>query len=212
MKPEEFLSKLNKLPEESRGSFSTAVLSLSKVGAAEAVRSMLGDPNFAVKVNAIKAIRKYQLTIYEKELMQALLDESHEVKIAAIKTVASFGNFAHYRLLRAFYDEHPDARALVIDSFSNYSDHEEVYPFVLSQIVAPSQKIQGVVTDWFEKAFDHSILLPWIVNAYLKVPFSAKRQFEKSFSGRLPELFYDERVAYRFKLCYLIQSRTHESH
>lgn len=212
MKPEEFLSKLNKLPEETRGSFSTAVLSLSKVGAAEAVRSMLGDPNFAVKVNAIKAIRKYKLTIYEKELMHSLLDESHEVKIAAIKTIASFGNFAHYKLLRAFYDEHPDARALVIESFSNYSDHEEVYPFVLSQIVSPSQKISDVVVDWFDKAFTHSILLPWIVNAYLQVPFPAKRKFEKQFIQRLPTLFYDDRVSYRFKLCHLIESRKHESH
>lgn len=212
MKPEEFLSKLNKLPEESRGSFSTAVLSLSKVGAAEAVRSMLGDPNFAVKVNAVKAIRKYQLTIYEKELMQALLDDSYEVKIAAIKTIASFGNFMHYKLLRAFYEEHHDARALIIDSFSNYSDHEEVYPFVLSQIVSPSDKVRGVVIDWFEKAFAHSILLPWIIKAYLEVPFAAKRQFEKSFIGHLPTLFYDERVGYRFKLCHLIESRKNESH
>lgn len=212
MKPEEFLSKLNKLPEDSRGSFSTAVLSLSKVGAAEAVRSMLSDPNFAVKVNAIKAIRKYQLTIYERELMQSLLDESHEVRVAAIKTIASFGNFAHYKLLRAFYDEHPETRTLIIDSFSNYSDHEEVYPFVLSQITSPNQKVQDVVVEWFEKAFGHSILIPWIANAYMKVPFPAKRAFEKFFSKQLPALFYDERMAYRLKLCHLIQTRTHESH
>jgi hypothetical protein len=152
------------------------------------------------------------LSIYEKELMQALLDQSHEVKIAAIKTIASFGNFAHYKLLRAFYDEHSDSRALIIDSFSNYSDHEEVYPFVLSQIISPSQKVSGVVTDWFEKAFTHSILLPWIVNAYLQVPFAVKRKFEKSFIQHLPILFYDERVAYRFKLCHLIETRKHESH
>ena len=212
MKPEEFLSKLNKLPEESRGSFSTAVLSLSKVGAAEAVRSMLADPNFAVKVNAIKAIRKYQLSLYEKELMQALLDQSYEVKIAAIKTIASFGNFAHYKLLRAFYDEDPSARPLIIDSFSNYSDHEEVYPFVLSQIVSTSEKVQEVVVEWFDKAFSHSILLPWIINAYIQVPFPAKRRFETSFIKHLPALFYDERVAYRFKLCHLIETRKHESH
>jgi len=212
MKPEEFLSKLNKLPEESRGSFSTAVLSLSKVGAAEAVRSMLNDANFAVKVNAIKAIRKYQLTLYERELMQALLDNAYEVKIAAIKTIASFGNFSHYKLLRAFYEEHSDARALIIDSFSNYSDHEEVYPFVLSQIVSSNQKIRDVVIDWFNKAFEHQILIPWIANAYQRVPFEIKRAFEKCFSKQLPSLFYDDRIGYRLKLCYLIQSRNNETH
>jgi hypothetical protein len=212
MKPEEFLSKLNKLPEDSRGSFSTAVLSLSKVGAAEAVRSMLNDTNFAVKVNAIKAIRKYQLTLYERELMQALLDNAYEVKIAAIKTLASFGNFAHYKLLRSFYDENPDARALIIDSFSNYSDHEEVYPFILSQITSSNQKVKDVITDWFNKAFEHQILIPWIANAYQRVPFEVKRAFEKRFFQKLPRLFYDDRIGYRLKLCYLIQSRNNDAH
>jgi len=211
MKPEEFLSKLNKLPEESRGSFSTAVLSLSKVGAAEAVRSMLGDDNFAVKVNALKAIRKYQLTIYEKELLHALLDDSYEVKIAAVKTLASFGNFNHYKLLRAFYEENINARPLILDSFSNYSDNETVYPFILAQLTSPNETIRRIAVEWFAKSFDHAILLPWIINAYLEVSFAEKRAFEKLFTDKLPALFFDERVAYRFKLCYLIQMRHHDT-
>ncbi|MDQ1338914.1 MAG: hypothetical protein QG567_63 [Campylobacterota bacterium] len=207
MKPEEFLTKLNKLPEESRGSFSTIVLSLSKIAAAEAIRSMLKDNNFAVRVNAIKAIRKHQLKIYEKELMQSLLEDSFEIKIAAIKTIASFGDFKHYKLLKAFYDENQQAKSVILDSFSNYSDNEEVYYFILSQITSKDEKVIQIVKEWFKKAFEHDVLLPWIINAYISVPFEAKRVFEKTFLEYLPKLFYDNRVSYRLKLNYLLKKR-----
>ena len=113
IKPVEFLTKLNKLPQDARGSFSTAVLTLSKVASAEVIRVMLKDENFAVKINAIKAIRKHNLTVYETHLMKLLLDESFEVKIASIRTLASFGDARHYKLLQAFYMENEKARHLI---------------------------------------------------------------------------------------------------
>jgi hypothetical protein len=208
MKPEDFLSKLNKLPHEARSSFSATVLSLSKIAAAEAIRSMLNDRNFAVKVNAIKAIRKNQLTIYERELLQLLMDDSIEVKIAAIKTLASFGDFKHFKLIKTFYLEQESGRPLLIESFSNYSDQESVYPFVLSQILDPHEKVRKEVIDWFNKAFKHNILLPWIINAYQNVDFNIKRTFENIFADDLPKLFNDPELGNRFKLSYIISRRS----
>jgi len=212
MKPEEFLSKLNKLPDASQGSFSTAVLSLSKLGAAEIVPQMLKNPNFAVKVNALKAIRKYQLTIYEREIMQCLLDESLEVKIAAIKTLASFGNFDHFPLVRAFFDEEPRVRASIVDSFSNYSDRPEIYPFIFRQLSSTDAKVQETAQEWFDKALKHTVLHPWILQAYKAGDFPSRRIFEKLFTPQLPVLFNDPEVGYRLKLCYLVEMRHHESH
>lgn len=212
MKPEEFLSKLNRLPEPSQGSFSTAVLSLSKLGAAEVIPQMFKNPNFAVKVNALKAIRKHQLTIYERDIMQCLLDTSLEVKIAAIKTLASFGDFNHFPLVKAFYDEEPVVRTSIIDSFSNYSDRREVYPFIFGQLANEDEKIQNHAVEWFNKAFGHALLVPWIADAYKANSFSAKRAFEKTFVSKLPLLFTDPDIGYRLKLCYLVEKRHHESH
>lgn len=203
MNAEEFLKQLGKLAEENRGSFSAGVLDLTKLAAAEAVRVMIGDANFAVKINAIKAVRKYQLDLYEKELIQTLLDDAFEVKVAAIKTLASFGNIKHYPLIRTFYQEQPQARPLLIDSFVNYSDTYEVYEFVLGELVSDDEKIREAVVNWFTKAFGHDILLPWIVKAYHNAPFPVRRAFERSFTGQLPALFNDELHGYRFKVAYL---------
>ena len=203
MNVEEFLKQLNKLPEEGRGSFSTGVLDLTKLAAAEAVPAMINDANFAVKINAIKAIRKYQLDLYEKELIQSLLDDAFEVKVAAIKTLASFGNIKHYPLIKTFYLEQPQARPLLIDAFINYSDTYEVYEFILGELTEEDEKIREAVVNWFTKAFGHHILLPWIVKAYHNAPFPVQRAFERHFADQLPALFQDERYGYRFKVAYL---------
>jgi hypothetical protein len=208
MKPEDFLSKLNKLPEEARASFSASILSLSKVAAAEAIRPMLHDANFGVKINAIKAIRKNQLNIYERELLQLLIDDSFEVKIATIKTLASFGDFKHFKLIKTFYLEQTTSRHLIIDSFTNYSDQEDVYPFILAQILDPHEKVRQEAIAWFSKAFKHNILLPWILSAYKEVDFNLKRTFENIFADDLPKLFHDTDVGNRFKLSYIISRRS----
>ena len=203
MNSDEFLDKLRKLPDSTRGSFSVAVLNLPKVGAAQAIIPMLKDSNFAVKVNALKAIRKHKLDIFEKDILKLLIDEFTEVRIAAIKTLASFGNIKHFKLVKAFYEENQELKPLIVDSFANYSDSEEVYSFMLSQITNENNKIKKSAIEWFEKAFAHQILLPWIANSYHDADFKTKRFFENFFAKELPKLFYDERISYRLKLCYL---------
>ena len=210
MNSDEFLNKLRKLPEDKRGPFSVAVLNLSKVAAAEAVIAMIKDSNFAVKINALKAIRKYKLDVFEQEVLKLLIDHTPEVQIAAFKTLASFGQIKHFKLLKAFYNENKNLRALLIDSFSNYSDYEEVYGFILSQITQDDPKIKNSVIEWFQKAFKHQILLPWIANSFFYADFKVKRFFEKIFANELPKLFYDERISYRLKLCYLKYRKENE--
>jgi hypothetical protein len=203
MNSDEFLEKLRKLPDNTRGSFSVAVLNLPKVGAAQAIIPMLKDSNFAVKINALKAIRKHKLDIFEQEILKLLVDEMVEVRVAAIKTLASFGNTKHFKLIKAFYEENKNLRHLIIDSFTNYSDSEEAYSFMLSQITQENDKIRNSAIEWFEKAFNHQILLPWIADSYYNANFKTKRFFENFFTKELPKLFYDERISYRLKLCYL---------
>jgi len=203
MNSDEFLDKLRKLPDSTKGSFSVAVLNLPKVGAAQAVIPMLKDSNFAVKVNALKAIRKHKLDVFKKDILKLLVDTIVEVRVAAIKTLASFGDIHYFELVKAFYNENKNLRPVIIDSFSSYSDYEKVYPFMLSQIVEENEKIKNSAIEWFEKAFEHQILLPWIVDSYVGADFKTKRFFEKIFAKELPKLFYDERISYRIKLCYL---------
>jgi len=203
MNSDEFLNKLRTLPDSAKGAFSVSVLNLSKVGAAEAVIAMLKEDNFAIKVNAIKAIRKHKLDVFEKEVLKLLIDKSPEVRIAAAKTLASFGNIKHFALLKAYYKENEEIRASIIDSFTNYSDYEDVYHFILGEITSNNPKIKQNVIEWFEKAFERQILLPWIANSYSESSFEVKRVFENVFIKELPKLFYDERISYRLKLCYI---------
>jgi hypothetical protein len=117
--------------------------------------------------------------------------------------IIHFGDIHYFELVKAFYNENKNLRPVIIDSFSSYSDYEKVYPFMLSQIVEENEKIKNSAIEWFEKAFEHQILLPWIVDSYVGADFKTKRFFEKIFAKELPKLFYDERISYRIKLCYL---------
>ena len=198
-----FLDQLTKLPTESRAAFSATALGLSKLSAAEAVGPMLADPDFAVKINAIKTIRKHALDLYEKPLIELLLDRESEVQVAAAKTLCSFGKSEHFKLIRAFYGEYPHLRGLIIDSFVNFSDTYDAHAFMFSQLDSPVEKIAQSATEWFEKAMEREILIPWVVESYEESPPSLRFVFEQRFAHRLPLLFDHPRYGYRFKLIFL---------
>lgn len=193
------------MPIESRGSFSAAVLTLSKLGAAEAINYMIKDSDFAVRINALKAIRKHKIENFEKDVIGMLLDKESEVRVAAVKTLAAFGNTKHYELIKTFHVQNVATQPLTIDSFVNYSDIYDSYEFMLSQILNENEKIRTAVSEWFAKAFKHDILLEWIINAYDNSPFEIKRAFEISFAPFLPRLFGDKKYGYRFKLAYIAE-------
>ena len=123
--------------------------------AREIVPTLLKDADFAVTVNGLKAIRQHRLEGFEKELIQLLLDDSSEVKVAAIRTLASFGDPRHYQLVRTFFEENPGARSLIIDSFVNYSDTFETYPFMMQKLTDADEKVRQAAETWYEKAFRH---------------------------------------------------------
>ncbi len=203
MDAKEFLGQLNALPTEARAAYSATVLTLSKLSAAEAIEPMLGDLDFAVRINAIKAVRKHGLDIFEKRLIELLLDKEPEVQVAAAKTLCSFGKSEHFKLIRAFYGEYPHLRSLVIDSFVNFSDTYEAHAFIFMQLDSTDERIRASAQEWFEKAFDRDILLPWIADAYEEAPLSLQFHFERHFAHRLDRLFEHPRLGYRFKLAWL---------
>ncbi len=205
IKAKELLEKLETLPLESRGSFSAAVLTLSKLGAAEAVSKMIIDSDFAVRVNALKAIRKHLLDNFEKDVIGMLLDKEAEVRVAAAKTLSAFGNQKHYELIKTFHIQNIETQGLTIETFVNYSDIYDSYEYMMSQVLSNNEKVQESVDNWFAKAFKHDILLPWIIEAYEKNSFEVKREFEKRFADFLTRLFGDKRYGYRFKLAYVVE-------
>lgn len=205
MNAQELLEKLSTMPEESRGSFSAAILTLSKLGAAEAAHTMLRDNNFAVRINALKAIRKHNLDTYEKEIISLLLDNDTEVRLAAVKTLSSFGNAKHFELIKTFFIQNPESQGLLADIFINFSDIYDSYELMMGQILSPHEKVRESVGDWFAKAFNHDILLPWILQAYNNSSFNIKRAFEITFAPFLPKLFGDKKHGYRFKLVYVLE-------
>lgn len=203
MNAKEFLHRLNSLPIESRASFSATVISLGSLAAAEAVQSMLKDSDFGVKINALKAIRTHKLHIYEKEIIALLIDPVDEVKVAAIRTLASFGNANHFRLIRAFFDEYAHLKALIIDSFVNFSDMFEAHKFMFMLLDSSNDKIKTSAVEWFQKALKQQVFVEWIATLYDEAPFTLREAFEKQFARDLKLLFDDKRHGYRFKLIYL---------
>jgi HEAT repeat protein len=203
MTSEAFLSRLNAISPDKRSAFSQTALKLGKLAAAEAVGVMLEDEDFGVRVNAIKTIRHFELDIYEKSLIRLLLDDENEVRVAALKSLCSFGKADHFKLARAFYDENPSLRALVIDSFVNFSDRYEAHAFIFQRLDASNEKIRRCAIDWFEKAFDRDIFLPWIAQVYEESAWSLRLTFEELFAHRLKLLFSHARYGYRFKLVWL---------
>ncbi|MDR3347362.1 MAG: hypothetical protein LBN32_01975 [Helicobacteraceae bacterium] len=199
----EFLSQLNAISNASRGVFSGGVLRLSKLSAAEAIGAMLKYDDFAVKINAIKAIRKFELDLYEKELIKLLIDNSEDVRVAALKSLCSFGKKEHFKLAKAFYNENVPLRYMIIDSFVNFSDQYEAHVFMFNQLDSANEKIKNCALEWFEKAFDRDIFLPWISSIYDEAPYSLRYIFEDHFAHRLKLLFGHPQHGYRFKLIYL---------
>ncbi|MGE4295766.1 MAG: HEAT repeat domain-containing protein [Campylobacterales bacterium] len=207
MNAKQFLERLWALSDDAKGPFSATVMKLPKLAAAEAIAVMLNDSDFGVRINAIKAIRKFELDLFEKELIKLLIDPEDEVRVAAVRTLCSFGKTEHFRLVRAFYDEYAALRPLIIDSFVNFSDTYEAHAFIFSQLDSTNEKIRESALEWFEKAFDHDIFLPWIATLYDEAPFTLRRVFEESFAHRLKLLFSDPKHGYRFKLIWLAKRR-----
>ncbi|MDR0747681.1 MAG: hypothetical protein LBE89_07300 [Helicobacteraceae bacterium] len=205
MTAEQFIKQLNALPPEARGGFSATALTLSKLAAAEAVAHLIKDDDFAVRISGVKAIRKFELDIYEKDIIRLLLDRSNEVKAASFKSLASFGKPEHFKMAKAFYEENKQLRSIVIDSFVNYSDIFEAHLFMFNQLDNANQKIRESANNWFEKAFDKEIFLPWIEDIYDRAPWSLRLIFEESFAHRLKQMFSSWKHGYRFKLLYLIK-------
>ncbi|MDR1912740.1 MAG: hypothetical protein LBQ52_10420 [Helicobacteraceae bacterium] len=203
MTAETFLSQLNAMSPDKRAAFSQTALKLSKLSAAQVVRSMLDDQDFGVRIAAIKAIRHFQFDIYEKSLIRLLLDEQNEVRVAALKSLCSFGKGEHFKLARAFYDENAELRGLIIDSFVNFSDQYDAHNFIFYLLDSANEKIRQRAIDWFEKAFERDIFLPWIAQIYEDSPWSLRLYFEELFAHRLKLLFSHPRFGYRFKLVWL---------
>ncbi|MDR0665528.1 MAG: hypothetical protein LBF86_08445 [Helicobacteraceae bacterium] len=203
MTAEAFLTQLNSISADKRAAFSQTVLKLSKLAAAEATRSMIEDSDFGVKISALKAIRRFELDIYEKQLIALLLDDEPEVRVAAFKSLCSFGKAEHFKLARAFYDENADLRPIIIDSFVNFSDQYEAHSFIFHHLDSSNEKIRARAIDWFEKAFDREIFLPWIEQIYEESAWSLRLAFEDIFARRLKALFSSARYGYRFKLVWL---------
>ncbi|GHS85872.1 hypothetical protein FACS1894103_7300 [Campylobacterota bacterium] len=203
MTADEFLNQLKSVSAQTRSAFSAGVLSLPKLAAAAAIPVMLKDSDFGVKVNALKAIRKFELDIYEKELIRMLLDSEDEVRVAALKSLCSFGKKEHFKLAKTFYEENSSLRYLLIDSFVNFSDLYEAHSFIFNQLDSTNAKIRENAVEWYEKAFDRDIFLPWIEAIYDEAAWSLKMIFEEQFAHRLKLLFNNAKYGYRFKLIYL---------
>lgn len=203
MNAKQFLERLWTLSEDAKGPYSATVMKLPKLAAAEAIAVMLNDADFGVRINAIKAIRKFELDVYEKELIGLLIDPEEEVRVAAVRTLCSFGKSEHFRLVHAFYEESVALRPLIIDSFVNFSDTYEAHAFIFAQLDSPVEKIRESALEWFEKTFDHDIFLPWIATLYDEAPFVLRQAFEEAFAHRLKLLFNDPKHGYRFKLIWL---------
>ncbi|GHV05058.1 hypothetical protein AGMMS50229_07530 [Campylobacterota bacterium] len=201
----DFLKQLRSISLDSRAAFSASVISLPKLAAAEAVAAMLKDSDFGVRINAIKAIRKFELDIYEKELILLLIDPEDEVRVAALKSLCSFGKSEHFKLAKAFYEENSSLRHLVIDSFVNFSDLYDAHLFIFNQLDSTNEKIRQNAEEWFEKMLGKDIFQPWIADIYEESPWSLRLIFEEIFSHRLNLLFNNAKYGYRFKLLYLIK-------
>ncbi|MDR1452234.1 MAG: hypothetical protein LBI57_07920 [Helicobacteraceae bacterium] len=203
MTAETFLSQLNAISVDKRAAFSQTVMKLSKLAAAEATRSMLEDGDFGVRINALKAIRHFGLDIYEKTLIRLLLDDEAEARIAALKSLCSFGKAEHFKLARAFYEENVNLRPNIIDSFVNFSDLYEAHSFIFQLLDSSDEKIRQCAINWFDKAFERDIFLPWIGRIYEESAWSLRLAFEEIFARRLRALFTNRRYGYRFKLVWL---------
>lgn len=206
MNAEEFLKRLNSITIEARAPFSGTVLNLSKLSCAEAVKPMLNDSDFGVRINALKAIRKYELDIYEKEIIALLIDQSQEVQVAAIKTLSSFGKSEHFKLVKAFYDENTHLRAMIVDSFVNYSDLFDAHKLMFELIDSGNERLRKSAIDWFSKALTKEIFSSWIIKLYEDAPFTLRWSFEERFALDLKPLFDDKTHGYRFKLIYLARA------
>jgi len=193
------------LPKDERIELSKKLTGFSKLAAAEACIKMLKDKEDLVRINALKAIRHHALDNFEKDIIAMLTAPSEQVRISAIKTLASFGKNEHFALVKTYYEENEPAKEAIIESFVNYSDFYPAYEFMLSQLESKSQKIQKACIDWFSKAFKRDILVPWIVESYKNSPFKIKRLFERKFYKHLPKLFFDKVYGYRFKLAFLVE-------
>ncbi|MDR2639221.1 MAG: HEAT repeat domain-containing protein [Helicobacteraceae bacterium] len=203
MTAEAFLSQLNSIAPDKRAAFSQTVLKLGKLAAAEATLAMLEDGDFGVKINALKAIRYFGFDIYEKRLIRLLIDDEPEARVAALKSLASFGKPEHFGLVRAFYDENIDLRPQIIDSLVNFSDQYDAHSFMFGRLDSSNGKIRQCAIDWFDKALERDIFLPWIERIYEESAWSLRLAFEKSFAKRLTRLFDNPRHGYRFKLVWL---------
>lgn len=203
MNAKEFLERLNALDIEARAPFSSMVLNLSKLSCAEAVAVMLKDSDFGVRINALKAIRKHELDLYEKDIIALLIDPSEEVKVAAIRTLASFGKAEHFKLVKAFYDEYAHLRVMIVDSLVNYSDNYEAHKLMFELIDSSNDRLKQAANDWFKKALTKEIFVPWILDLYENAPFTLRWSFEEQFGKDLILLFDDKNNGYRFKLIYL---------
>ncbi|MGP1561422.1 MAG: HEAT repeat domain-containing protein [Helicobacteraceae bacterium] len=203
MDAKEFLDKMSALPSSGRISFSKNITDLTKLAVVEAAAGLLKFKEEPVRINALKAIRQHGLDNFEKEIIAMLVDNSAEVKLSAIKTLASFGKREHFALVKTYYAENRAAQEAMIDVFVNYSDYYPAYEFMLGELTSPLPKVKQAAADWFRKAFKRDILLPWILESYKNSPFSAKRLFETEFNAFLPKIFGDETYGYRLKLAFI---------
>ncbi|MDR2905857.1 MAG: hypothetical protein LBU73_07885 [Helicobacteraceae bacterium] len=206
MTAREFLTNLAAAPLESRSALAQTILALPTLAAAEAIAPMLSDHDFGVRVAALKAIRHFKLDNYEVDILRLLLDREDAVRIAAFKSLCSFGKPRHYEIARKFYEENPSLRAIAIDSFVNFSDLYEAHAFLFSLLDSRDQKIRAAAHEWFDKALDRAIFAKWIAKIYEDSAWNLRRLFECKFAPKLKILFDSAEFGYRFKLVFLQNS------
>ena len=206
MKEENFLKKFRRLNPDARAAYSNIILSLKNTKIVqEAVQEFLACEELIIKLNAIKAIRKHRIEIFHAEVMKYILSETLELKVAAAKTLASFGKEQDFKVLQVLYSETPNIQHLIIESFSSFSNFAYFYDFLILELHNQTEGVFEKVRDFLNFALYKEHLKAMLASSYESSNFATKRLFETTFIKDLPQLFEFESIATRLKLIYILE-------
>ena len=206
MNEDDFLKKFRRLKPDARVPYSSTILSLKNSDIVQvAVKEFLACDELMIKLNGIKAIRKHRLENFHTEVMKYILSETLELKVAAAKTLASFGKEQDFKVLKALYTEYPSIQHLIIDSFSSFSNFAYFYDFIIKQLHNSTEGVFEKVRDFLNFALHKAHLKSMVAASYEQSDFATKRLFEITFAQDLPQLFEFATIAPRLKLAFLVE-------